>query len=102
VPNGTAIDKRQKTPGESEGRTERVISDLLLAEIFLIQATIESAGALGDGIAGLRQRLGVEREDAGQAEPIANLLKHTRDRVLEPYTTRFSHFRELVNDDLAA
>ena len=47
---------RQRHPAGTAA--ERVIGDLVLAEVFFAQATIESAAALGDGIAGLREQLG--------------------------------------------
>ncbi len=65
-----------------------VIDELLVAEVFLVQATIESVSALGDGLQDVRKAL------YGGGE-MGEVLKRTRHGVFEPYRERFQLFREL-------
>ena len=96
VPNRASI---QSTTPPPAGRPGRVISDLVMAEIFLVQATIESATALGDGLGALRRRAG----DAGDTAPtrtepesVGEVIKRTRREMVEPYAARFDMFRKLL------
>ena len=79
--------------------TERRISELVLAEMFLVQATIESATALGDGLGALRRRLS-DGDSAG--EELGTLLRRTGREVVEPYAERIGEFRRIFNEDRAA
>lgn len=72
-------------------RAERVIGDIVMAELFLVQATIESASALSDGIDGLRDQFSSEIDTK---EDFRSFLERTRKQLLEPYTTRFKYLRE--------
>jgi len=83
-------------------RAGRAINDLVVAELFLVQATIESASALGDSISGLRQHLAADDAAEQPREEFSAFLKRTREELLEPYSTRFKFFRELVKDQEAA
>lgn len=74
-------------------RVNRAMSDLVMAEMFLVQATIESATAIGDGINQLSKQLtSIDAEN----EPLSALLQRTADEALEPYTTRFKYLRSLI------
>ena len=81
-------------------RVRRNINDLVLAELFLVQATIESAAAISDGISELgRQFSEAGRDDGSAWNSISGLLRQTADEAVEPYTTRFKYLREARNSD---
>ena len=48
-------------------RVRRTVNDLVLAEMFLVQATIESASAIGDGLSELGKQ--ISRGEDGQNSP---------------------------------
>ena len=48
-------------------RVRRTVNDLVLAEMFLVQATIESATAIGDGLSELGKQ--ISRNEDSQAAP---------------------------------
>jgi len=83
-------------------RADRVVGNLALAELFLVQATIESASALSDGIGELRDHLYWDESESARTEQLSAFLKRTRDRLVEPYSTRFQYFRNAVRNDRAA
>jgi hypothetical protein len=99
-------DKSNEQPsGQVElSRSSRAISELVMAEIFFIQATIESATALGDGLGNLRRRLGARDAPAGSdsEETLSEVLKRTRHELVQPYSERIEMFRKLRNQDKAA
>ncbi len=72
----------------SRQTTTGVIDELLVAEVFLVQATIESASALGEGLQEVRKAL------YGGGE-MSEVLKRTQEGVFQPYRERFQLFREL-------
>jgi hypothetical protein len=81
-----------------QSRVRRAVNDLVLAEMFLLQATIESATAIGDGINELGKQIS-NRED-NQSKPwkaISTVIARTADEALEPYTSRFKYLRELIS-----
>ncbi len=71
-------------------RVRRTVDDLVLAEMFLLQATIESATAIGSGINDL-----VTAVDEGEERSLGSVLQHTAGQALEPYTSRLKVFREI-------
>ena len=75
-----------------------------MAEIFFIQATIESATALGDGLGALRRRFGSNDANGENSpgETIGEVLKRTRHEVAQPYSERLEMFRKLRDEDRAA
>ena len=75
-------------------RVRRTVNDLVMAEMFLLQATIESATAIGDGL----NALGTD-EGRESWETISGILQRTADDALEPYTSRFKYFRQMINAD---
>jgi hypothetical protein len=90
------------TDNTIRNRAERAISDLVMAELFLVQATIESASALSDGFSELRDHLYWDEAESKPREELSAFLKRTREQVVEPYSTRFKYLRELVKDQHAA
>jgi hypothetical protein len=79
-----------------EGRLRRTVNDLVMAEMFLIQATIESAGIIGDGMSELGRHVAGEE---GDDTTVPHLLQRIADEALEPYTSRFRYLRALRDSD---
>ena len=92
----SSIQPQKKPLGD---RAERRISELVLAEMFLVQATIESATVLGDRFGDLRRRLAGE---AGEKEALGTLLRRTGRDLVEPYAERIEDFRKIFEEDRAA
>ena len=78
-----------QTDNTQPGRFRRTVNDLVMAEMFLVQATIESATAIGDGISELGRQLSAGDEAAVSRESLTTLLQRTADEAVEPYTSRF-------------
>ncbi len=91
--------KLDNPQGDSLAR--RAMGDIVLAEFFLIQATLESAAAIENGLTEIGRHF---REDGDQQplERVGALLKRTREQAIEPYSTRLKYLRNLVGKDLAA
>jgi hypothetical protein len=87
-----------QTQDAPQSRVRRTVNDLVLAEMFLLQATIESATVIGDGFSELGKQIG-DSEAAGQDswESISSTLQRIADDALEPYTSRFNYFRDVIN-----
>ena len=83
---------------ESQSRMQKAVGDLVLAELFLVQATIESVTAIGDGISALRGQLPANESQA-DTQGLGSVIQRTADEAIEPYTTRFRYFRELIKKD---
>lgn len=82
---------------QSGSRVSRAVSDLVLAEMFLVQATIESATAIGDGLSALGRQLGNDSDASGNGEQsFSDVLSRTADEAIEPYTSRFKILRGLL------
>jgi hypothetical protein len=78
-------------------RIRRRINDLVLAEMFLVQATIESATAISDGLGDLGRRISrPEDNDESPWDAIGGVLQRTADGAIEPYTSRFRYLKDLV------
>lgn len=74
-------------------RVRRTMNDLIMAEMFLLQATLESAAAISDGITALGNQWNGDKEQPGG---IPGVLARTADEAAEPYTTRYRYFRDMV------
>lgn len=84
------------TNSEPQGRARRTIDDLIIAEMFLVQATIESAAIIGDGLSTLgRQITGADDAGIAPADSIGATLQRLAGEVAEPYTSRFKYLRGL-------
>ena len=78
-----------------QGRMRRAVNDLVLAEMFLVQATIESATVIGDGIGELgRQLTSSDAAGSSPADSISAVLQRVAGEAMEPYTSRFRYLRE--------
>ncbi|MFT4823875.1 MAG: hypothetical protein ACI9DH_000156 [Halioglobus sp.] len=84
---------------DSQSRVSRAVSDIVVAEMFLVQATIESANVIGDSISELGKQFYWSDEDTPPKEPIKNVLLRTRDEIVESYSSRFNYLRKLNNSD---
>ena len=89
-----------QTQGAPSSRVRRTVNDLVMAEMFLVQATIESASVIGDGIGELGKQLAIGNE-TGQAswDSLSKVLQRISDEAMEPYTTRFKYFRDMIGND---
>lgn len=76
-------------------RVRRTINDLVMAEMFLVQATIESATVIGNGINELGKQ--ITRQEGASARSISALLQGIADDVVEPYASRYGYFRDMIN-----
>jgi len=85
-----------QTNAVQQSRVRRTVNDLVMAEMFLVQATIESAAAIGDGINELGKQIS-SNDDTRQSpwDSISTVLQRTADEALEPYTSRFKYLREI-------
>ena len=89
-----------QTQDVEQSRVRRTVNDLVMAEMFLVQATIESATAIGDGINELGKQIS-NRQDSQRKpwEAISTVIARTTDEALEPYTSRFKYLRQLIAND---
>ncbi len=83
----------------SQSKMRRAVSDIVIAEMFLVQATIESANVIGDGITELGKQFYWSDSDTPPEELIKNVLRRTRDEVVESYASRFNYLRQLIDSD---
>ena len=83
-------------PETHPGRVRRRLNDLVMAEMFLVQATIESATAIGDGINELGKQFSGEQPEE---QSLGDLLQRTAEQALEPYSTRFKYLRDLLESE---
>ncbi len=65
-----------------------MIDELLVGQVFLVQATIESASALGEGLQAARKALHGDGE-------VGEVLRRTGQGVFRPYRDRLQWFRQL-------
>ncbi len=87
-------EKQVQTNQVKVGRVRRAVNELVLAEMFLVQATVESANVIGERIDELKRQLNGEQEGS-----LGELLQRTADEAVEPYSTRFRHLRIMLDDD---
>ena len=89
-----------ETNTTTQSRVRRAVDDLVIAEMFLVQAAIESATAISDGLSTLGRQITTGDEDGkAPADSISQTLQHIADSVIEPYSSRFKYLRELRNAD---
>ena len=85
----------QPTQLEPQSKVRRAVSDIVIAEMMLIQATIESASLIGECISELSAQTDDRENGVATADPIRNILLRTRDDVVDSYTSRLSYLRKL-------
>jgi hypothetical protein len=72
----------------------RRMHDLVVAEMFLIQATLESASVIGDGVSELGRHISQGRDK--HDESVQEVLQRIKNEALEPYTSRYQYLKELM------
>mgnify|MGYP001826808906 FL=1 len=77
----------------TQTRMQHVLSDLVMAEMFLMQATLESAGAIGSALA--------ELSEDGSKRPVSDVLWDTADQTIDAYSSRFRLLREMRRSEQA-
>ena len=85
----------QSTQTESQSKVHRAVSDIVVAEMMLVQATIESASLIGECISELGAQTDGGENGVATRKPIKNILLRTRDEVVDTYASRFSYLRKL-------
>ncbi|MEM9253943.1 MAG: hypothetical protein AAGA91_00765 [Pseudomonadota bacterium] len=88
-----------QTEHSSNSRMRRTVNDLVLTEMFLVQATIESATAIGEGLNALGRNLSSEDEQAKSWNAISKVLSQTADDAFEAYTSRYRYLRDLRDSE---
>ena len=83
-----------------QGRLRRTVDELVIAEMFLIYATIESATAIGEGLGELgRQLTTSEQPGNNPADSLRHTLQRVASRVAEPYSSRFGYLRDRLRNN---
>ena len=80
-----------------QSRVRRTVNDLVMAEMFLVQATIESASVIGGGLSELGRQVSGEQVDNERS--VTEVIQSTAGQAIEAYTSRFKYLRELVDSD---
>ena len=88
-----------KTQQAEPGRGRRLFGDIVMAEMFLVQATIESAAAIGNGLNALGKQFDSDTDASETAETYSSVIQRTAEEAIEPYTSRFKYLRELMEKD---
>lgn len=84
----------------TQSRMRRTVNDLVMAEMFLVQATIESATAIGDGVKELARQVSTnDEQETSPWDSIAAVLQRTAEEVMEPYSSRFRYLRIMLDSD---
>lgn len=79
-----------------QGRVRRTVNDLVMAEMFLVQATIESAAIIGSGINELGRQISGSDEAANSPwDSVSTVLQRIAGEAVEPYTSRFKYLRNM-------
>ena len=89
-----------QTQDTTNSRVRRTVNDLVMAEMFLVQATIESATVIGEGIGELGKQIN-DTDETGHAswDSLSKVLQRIGDEAMEPYTSRFKFFRDMISSD---
>ena len=85
---------------QPQSRLRRTVDELIIAEMFLVYATIESAAAISDGLGLLgRQLTTSEQPGDTPADSLRNTLKKVAGEAAEPYSSRFNYLRDHLRDN---
>ncbi|MEH6593832.1 MAG: hypothetical protein V7746_26430 [Halioglobus sp.] len=82
-----------------QSKMRRAFGDIVVAEMFLVQATVESASVITEGITELGKQFYWSDNDNPPDEPIKTVLLRTRDEVVDAYSSRFNYLRKLMDSD---
>ena len=89
-----------QTNTASNSRVRKTVNDVVMAEMFLLQATIESVAVIGDGISEIGKQIASGDEDRPYPEgSISSVLQRIADEALEPYTSRYKYFRKMLDSN---
>jgi hypothetical protein len=81
-------------------RVRKTVNDVVMAEMFLLQATIESVAVIGDGISEISKQIATSDEDRSDSQDsISSVLQRIADDALEPYTSRYKYFRKMLDSN---
>ena len=95
------MQERNDNNPQGDSLARKAMGDIVLAEFFLVQATLESAAAIENGLTEIGRHFR-EDDDQRPLERFGTVLRRTREQAIEPYSSRFKYLRELVSKDLAA
>ena len=88
------------TTATGNNRVRKTVNDVVMAEMFLLQATIESVSAIGEGISEIGKQVASGDEDRLEPQDsISSVLQRIADEALEPYTSRFKYFRQMLDSN---
>ena len=83
-----------------QGSLRRNVDELIIADMFLVYATIESATAIGEGLGELgRQLTTSEQPGNNPADSLRHTLKRVASQVAEPYSSRFGYLRDRLRNN---
>ncbi|MEM8560833.1 MAG: hypothetical protein AAGF57_01295 [Pseudomonadota bacterium] len=85
------------TNTQSSDRVREAVDTLILTEVFLMQAAVESVTAIGDGVSSLGRKMVTSEGAVYPEDSIKGALQHIADEALEPYRSRFQHLKRLRN-----
>ncbi|MEP5321865.1 hypothetical protein, partial [Marinobacter alexandrii] len=68
------------------------MSNIVMAEMLLLQAIVESAAVIGEGLDELGARLTSKEPEQ---RSVSGVLIRTANAALEPYATRLNYLQEL-------
>jgi hypothetical protein len=84
----------------TNNRVRKTVNDVVMAEMFLLQATIESVAVIGDGISEIGKQIASGDEDRSDSQDsISSVLQRIADEALEPYTSRYKYFRKMLDSN---
>lgn len=87
-----------ETAGRS--RLRRTVDELIIAEMFLVYATIESATAISEGMGELGRQLTTgEQPGDNPVDSLRHTLKRVAGEAVEPYSSRFGYLRDRLRDN---
>lgn len=83
----------------SNSRVRKTVNDLVMAEMFILQATIESANVIGEGVNELGKQIAANDDKFSEKRgKLSHTLARIADDAVEPYTTRFKYFRKMLGN----
>lgn len=77
------------------GAVRRAINDVVMAEMFFVQATVESVAAIGDSLDRLGGALTGGHGHPVDERSVRTVLRHMAVQAIEPYSSRLKYLRQL-------
>jgi len=99
MPTSTARNATGSQAKPASGAAQRIsalpsstMSNIVMAEMLLLQAMVESAAVIGEGL----DELGAQLKSKEPAQrSVSGVLIRTANAALEPYATRLNYLQEL-------